>query len=462
MKLIVLRVTGIFLLLATCAHNAFAQQSEPALLQGAPSLFQQAKVAITEKSFCDFSKGTGQIVNLAGTPISMGQALKAKREKRRRIANRLRKSDSVDRKEKLSRRLKKARSGLKELRESLASCQKSQSLSEYLSSAKSLACIKPVLSGPLEVNFSNYELSNGSYSVEFSGENFSSSGPDFGETVLAASSNEKDYFILPDTEVVSSTGIKLSVAKEFAVEIGLTMVAATKGVESGIYCVSEILPVSFKAASTEEGFCGDGEIQQSLGEQCDDGNNLSGDGCSSSCKEELPLSDSINISLKVTRTSGVAPLAVHFDAADTTGTTNSPFRDLIYSWDFGDPNSGVWSTNGKSRNSASGPVSGHLYNDPGTYKAKVSVVDQFGNYNEKEIEITVTDANSFFAGTKTTCISTSANFSGCPSGSQTVTTSSFNTAMNYFDTGKRVLFRRGETFNSTGASRGPTGTAEIS
>lgn len=35
-------------------------------------------------------------------------------------------------------------------------------------------------------------------------------------------------------------------------------------------------------------FCGDGIVQPALGEECDDGNGLSGDGCSSTCKLEGP------------------------------------------------------------------------------------------------------------------------------------------------------------------------------
>ncbi|MCB0339504.1 MAG: right-handed parallel beta-helix repeat-containing protein, partial [Bdellovibrionales bacterium] len=262
----------------------------------------------------------------------------------------------------------------------------------------------------------------------------------------------------------SSTGIELSVAKEFAVDIGLTMVAATKGLESGVYCVSEILPVSFKSDSTQEGYCGDGQVQTSLGEQCDDGNNDSGDACSATCQDEIPTSDDITVSLKATRTSGVAPLAIHFDATGTVAPSSSstPFSDLMYSWDFGDPNSGNWSINGKSRNSASGPVAGHLYEEAGDYTVRLSVVDQQGKYNEKEVLIHVIDADQYFSGSNTVCASTSGNFSGCPdAGAQKVTTSSFGTAMSYLGNGKRVLLRRGEVFSTSGTSISVTDTAMI-
>jgi len=35
-------------------------------------------------------------------------------------------------------------------------------------------------------------------------------------------------------------------------------------------------------------YCGDGTVQSDYGEECDDGNNVSGDGCSASCKSEAP------------------------------------------------------------------------------------------------------------------------------------------------------------------------------
>ena len=36
-------------------------------------------------------------------------------------------------------------------------------------------------------------------------------------------------------------------------------------------------------ATCEEPFCGDGYVQTTLGELCDDGNTIDGDGCESDC-----------------------------------------------------------------------------------------------------------------------------------------------------------------------------------
>ncbi|MDY0003634.1 MAG: DUF4215 domain-containing protein, partial [Polyangia bacterium] len=39
-------------------------------------------------------------------------------------------------------------------------------------------------------------------------------------------------------------------------------------------------------APANEGLCGDGIVQAQRGEQCDDGNNIGGDGCSAGCISE--------------------------------------------------------------------------------------------------------------------------------------------------------------------------------
>jgi len=41
-----------------------------------------------------------------------------------------------------------------------------------------------------------------------------------------------------------------------------------------------------RGSSGAAAFCGDGDIDEFKGEECDDGNNIDGDGCSSSCKKE--------------------------------------------------------------------------------------------------------------------------------------------------------------------------------
>ncbi len=114
-----------------------------------------------------------------------------------------------------------------------------------------------------------------------------------------------------------------------------------------------------------------------------------------------PGTSPITVSLVPNRTSGVAPLAVFFDATDTKSTnTVRPFHELLYQWNFGDPNSGTWATSKKSKNTATGGVSAHVYEVPGTYTVSLVVTDADGNTATESIVITVDDPNVVFGGEK--------------------------------------------------------------
>jgi PKD repeat protein len=79
------------------------------------------------------------------------------------------------------------------------------------------------------------------------------------------------------------------------------------------------------------------------------------------------------------RTNVAAPAAVSF-----TATGNDPDgrdEDLLYRWDFGDGTAGSFDAN---------PT--HIYLEPGTFTAKVTVTDAIGATATKTITITVTDA----------------------------------------------------------------------
>ena len=83
--------------------------------------------------------------------------------------------------------------------------------------------------------------------------------------------------------------------------------------------------------------------------------------------------------IRVNRTSGVAPLAVLFDATATTDSSfDREFHTLQYEWDFGDPGSGIWPISGKSRNGAVGGVAGHLFTEGGSYTVTLTVTNPAG------------------------------------------------------------------------------------
>lgn len=77
------------------------------------------------------------------------------------------------------------------------------------------------------------------------------------------------------------------------------------------------------------------------------------------------VSSPISVSITPSRTIGVAPLAVFFDASLTTDSaeTANPIHDLDYRWSFGDANAGTWSYG--SSNSVDTPGGGMSSNFTG-------------------------------------------------------------------------------------------------
>jgi PKD repeat protein len=166
--------------------------------------------------------------------------------------------------------------------------------------------------------------------------------------------------------------------------------------------------------------------------------------------------------------SGVAPLAVFFDATGTTApATTRPFHELEYRWDFGDTASGSWtSTPGmpsRSRNDATGPLAAHVFESPGTYTVSLTVLDGAAT-RTNSVQITVSDPDTVFAA-NTLCVGNSqpvAGSGGCPEGAAVLASSDFGAAINNnIASRKRILFRRGDAFTSGGASIRVTGPGLI-
>ncbi|MBI5658006.1 MAG: hypothetical protein HZC43_00275 [Nitrosomonadales bacterium] len=187
------------------------------------------------------------------------------------------------------------------------------------------------------------------------------------------------------------------------------------------------------------------------------------------------------------RTTGVAPLAVFFDATGSAATaTTRPFHDLEYRWDFGDktgvvlnlspPVTGTSTWNAgsnpgvNSRNEATGAVAAHVYETPGTYTVRLDVTDGTNTVTNQCIQITAQNpddvmggAIGVFTGANTICVRETnpppdgTGWEGCPAGATHVVQPNFtsaigssaNPAAGYAKTGKRVLFRRGDTFTVT-------------
>lgn len=176
------------------------------------------------------------------------------------------------------------------------------------------------------------------------------------------------------------------------------------------------------------------------------------------------IAASVEAAPSASRTTGVAPLSVHFNADVAASNSEArPFHDYEYSWNFGDSASGTWGTDGKSKNTDKGPVSSHVYESPGTYTATLIIRNLSGVVDTASFTITVTNPDTVFSGTNTTCISTNTDFTGCPSGATQLTTNDLSSLPTLTTSGKRVLLRRGSTWTSSNTlySDAPTNATTV-
>lgn len=156
--------------------------------------------------------------------------------------------------------------------------------------------------------------------------------------------------------------------------------------------------------------------------------------------------------IRVSRTDGVAPLAVFFEATGGGAADLSAdmFKNALFVWDFGDPGAGTWVHTGGAKNKAHGAVAAHVYTAAGQYTATLTVTAD-GHVTRQSVRITVTDPQRAYAGTGTVCVSARGDFTGCPPGARRITTRDLDVddsgALAYLDRpNRRVLLRRGDTF----------------
>lgn len=173
-----------------------------------------------------------------------------------------------------------------------------------------------------------------------------------------------------------------------------------------------------------------------------------------------PSSSLITPSVDVSRTSGVAPLAILFDASATTAAsyTSRPFHDLEYRYDFGDETVSTWANGTQPgvllKNVAYGSTAAHVYESAGTFSPSVTIRYRLGDgsYDSTTYSlpsVTVTAADTEWATTKTVCYSTNSDFTGAPAGCvqvANVTDISASYAANKGTGNKRHLLHAGQTF----------------
>lgn len=137
------------------------------------------------------------------------------------------------------------------------------------------------------------------------------------------------------------------------------------------------------------------------------------------------------------RTSCMAPCAVHFNAQERESLAWAQVRDSQFLWDFDD-----------GAATAEGFIAAHVFDTPGTYSVGLTVD------GTRWIDKTITVS----APKRTICVSPTANFGGCPSSDGSDHFTSLGSALNQDQTNVHVLLHRGEDFGSFGgfANDGPT------
>lgn len=194
---------------------------------------------------------------------------------------------------------------------------------------------------------------------------------------------------------------------------------------------------------------------------------ISGSSCTTGATSVIALPSITTVPSRIT---GVAPLAVFFDATATTATSTPihPFHELGYAWNFGDPGSGTWKYGTKgttsvpaspvtsSKNVAGGGVAAHVFETAGIYTVTLTVTDGTSTVTDNCIQITVQDPDTVYAGTATRCYTQGAVSAGsCPgSGTEILNASNdFSSTINAdLAVGRRLLFARGETWTTSGAA----------
>ncbi len=156
-----------------------------------------------------------------------------------------------------------------------------------------------------------------------------------------------------------------------------------------------------------------------------------------------------------TRTTGVAPLSVVFDAVGSQSGVVQPagpdpdFAAFSYRWSFGDPSSGVWPHTGKSQNAGIGWVAAHVYEQPGTYRATLTVIDANGTQHDYHQDIVVTNPDTVFAS-RTFHVASNGSDSNTGTQSQPFATIArgLQAAFANGQSG-RLRLRKGDTFTSS-------------
>lgn len=170
--------------------------------------------------------------------------------------------------------------------------------------------------------------------------------------------------------------------------------------------------------------------------------------------KEMRLSEQLQNTLKISRRECIAPCGVLFDATNfETEEHSSPFDELQFHWDYGDPGAKYINRPNHNANQSLSPIGSHVFDKAGSYKVTLTISHQGKTLLSEKISIIVREANNAYRGL-TYCVSGEENFEKCPSknhlGSFAEAKEVLENLRNIQDRRPaRVLFRAGEEFETT-------------
>ncbi len=146
----------------------------------------------------------------------------------------------------------------------------------------------------------------------------------------------------------------------------------------------------------------------------------------------------LDVLIKPSRTSGVAPLSVFFDVTETGSFTDGSFIDATCVWDF---DADGTDPEGKYRR-ASGFVAAHVFDKPGTYRVRCDVYDVQGRHDSEEVIVEV----QAFSG-KTYYVAANGSDENPGTMGKPVLTVK-HALLDLAEPNTRILFRKGDTFKT--------------
>jgi hypothetical protein len=127
-----------------------------------------------------------------------------------------------------------------------------------------------------------------------------------------------------------------------------------------------------------------------------------------------------NIQIVATRDTGIAPFGVHFSVVDHRGR---PLPEEVmlhgeFEWDFWHDYEfdalPYFVKTSRDAGTARGQFAAHVYKDPGTYTATVTVITEDGVYGTDDVSIVAEDPNEAFPKELTAVVSQTGDFKGAP------------------------------------------------